>query len=287
MKRFTNMGLVPWLLSWSALLLSGTALAEGKVRSGYQPVNGLQMYYEIHGSGRPLVLIHGGGSTIGTTFGQVLAPLAKHRQVIAVELQAHGHTADIDRPLSFAQDADDVAALLARLKIERADILGFSNGGQTAMQIAIRHPALVRRLVVASGFYKRSGVPAQFWEGMAHATLDNMPQGLKDAYLAIVPDPKRLRAMFERDKQRMLTFQDWKDDDLRAIKAPTLLLAGDQDVMLPEHIVQMYRLLPHGRMAILPGAHGAYLGEATVTRKGSPLPPLTVAMVEEFLDGTE
>jgi pimeloyl-ACP methyl ester carboxylesterase len=287
MKLFANASVVTGLLSWSSLLLAGTALAGGKARSGYLPVNGLQMYYEIHGSGRPLVLIHGGGSTIGTTFGQVLAPLAKHRQVIAVELQAHGHTADIDRPLSFAQDADDVAALLASLKIEQADVFGFSNGGQTAMQIAIRHPALVRRLVVASAFYKRSGVPPQFWEGMAHATLDDMPQGLKDAYRAIVPDRKRLSAMFERDKQRMLTFQDWKDDDLRAIQAPTFLLAGDHDVMLPEHIVQMYRLLPHGRMAILPGAHGAYLGEATVTRKGSPLPLLTVAMVEEFLDGAE
>jgi pimeloyl-ACP methyl ester carboxylesterase len=271
-----------WLLS---LLVAGAAHGQGKARTGYQPVNGLQMYFEIHGVGRPLVLIHGGGSTIGTTFAQVLAPLARHRQVIAVELQAHGHTADIDRPLSFQQDADDVAALLAGLKIGQADFLGFSNGGQTAMQIAIRHPALVRRLVVASAFYKRSGVPAQFWESMPRATIDDMPKGLKDAYLAIVPDPKRLLAMFNRDKQRMVTFADWKDDDIRSIKAPTLVLAGDRDVMRPEHIVEMYRLLPHGRMAILPGAHGTYLGEVTVARKGSQLPLLTVAMIEEFLDG--
>jgi pimeloyl-ACP methyl ester carboxylesterase len=270
-----------WLLC--ALLAAGTA--HGETRSGYQPVNGLRMYYEIHGGGRPLVLIHGGGSTIGTSFGQVLPELARHRQVIAVELQAHGHTADIDRPLSFQQDADDVAALLGQLKIGPADFLGFSNGGQTAMQIAIRHPALVRRLVVASAFYKRSGVPAQFWQSMPRATLDDMPKGLKDAYLAIVPDAKRLMTMFNRDKQRMVTFQDWKDDDLRAIKAPTLLLAGDRDVMRPEHIVEMYRLLPHGQMAILPGGHGAYLGEVTAARKGSRLPLLAVTMIEEFLDG--
>jgi pimeloyl-ACP methyl ester carboxylesterase len=273
------------LLSCFALLTSVTARSDSGERSGYQPIHGLQMYYEIHGSGRPLVLIHGGGSTIGTTFGQVLAPLAEHRQIIAVELQAHGHTADIDRPLSFQQDADDVAALLARLKISQADVLGFSNGGQTAMQIAIRHPSLVRRLVVASAFYKRSGVPAAFWEGMSHATLNDMPRGLKDAYLAIVPDPKRLQAMFRRDAQRMQTFKDWPDDQLRSIQAPTLLLAGDRDVMRPEHIVEMYRLIPHAHMAILPGGHGAYLGEATVVVKGSRLPLLTVAMVEEFLDG--
>jgi pimeloyl-ACP methyl ester carboxylesterase len=268
----------------AAFCLLAARMGHARPRTGYQAVNGLKMYYEIHGTGRPLVLIHGGGSTIGTTFGRVLAPLAAHRQVVAVELQAHGHTADIDRPLSFAQDADDVAALLAALQIESADILGFSNGGQTAMQIAIRHPAVVRRLVVASAFYKRSGVPPQFWEFMPRATLDDMPKGLRDAYLAIVPDRQRLLAMFNRDKQRMVTFADWKDDDLRAITAPTLLLAGDQDVMRPEHIVEMYRLLPHAHMAILPGGHGGYLGEVTVADKGSRLPPLTVAMIEEFLD---
>jgi pimeloyl-ACP methyl ester carboxylesterase len=281
----TNRRLICALLACAPLLMSPAARGDGKARSGYRPVHGLQMYYEIHGSGRPLVLIHGGGSTIGTTFGQVLQPLAEHRQVIAVELQAHGHTADIDRPLSFQQDADDVAELLAQLEIRQADVMGFSNGGQTAMQIAIRHPALVRRLVVASAFYKRSGVPAAFWEGISHATLDDMPRGLKDAYLAIVPDPKRLQAMFNRDVQRMRTFKDWPDDQLRSIKAPTLLLAGDRDVMLPEHIVEMFRLIPHARMAILPGGHGAYLGEATVARKGSRVPLLTEAMVEEFLDG--
>ncbi len=271
-------------MSIALLCILASRGGQAKPRTGYQAVHGLQMYYEIHGTGRPLVLIHGGGSTIGTTFGQVLAPLAAHHQVIAVELQAHGHTADIDRPLSFAQDADDVTALLAALRIGSADILGFSNGGQTAMQIAIRHPAVVRRLVVASAFYKRSGVPPQFWESMPRATLESMPKALKDAYLAIVPDPKRLMAMFNRDKQRMVTFTDWKDDDLRAIAAPTLLLAGDSDVMRPEHIVEMYRLLPHGRMAILPGGHGTYLGEVTTAQKGSRLPLLTVALIDEFLD---
>src|SRR6187431_2290462 len=117
-------------------------------RSGYASVNGLKMYYEIHGSGFPLVLIHGGGSTIQTTFGRVIDSLAKDHQVIAVEMQAHGHTPDIERPLSFEQDADDIAELLKQLKITKADIFGFSNGASTTLELAIRHPALINKIVV-------------------------------------------------------------------------------------------------------------------------------------------
>ncbi|HET6766857.1 MAG TPA: alpha/beta hydrolase, partial [Chitinophagaceae bacterium] len=123
--------------------------------SGYAPVNGLKMYYEIHGEGTPLVLIHGGGSTIQTSFSRILPLLARHYKLIAVELQAHGHTSDRDNAESFEQDADDVAGLLEYLKINKAHFLGFSNGGNTAMQIAIRHSQLVNKLVVISSFYKR------------------------------------------------------------------------------------------------------------------------------------
>src|SRR5688572_6250876 len=110
--------------------------------SGYALVNGLKMYYEIHGTGEPLVLIHGGGSTIQTTFGRVLHQFAKTRKVIAVEMRTHGHTADIDRPLSFQQDADDIAVLLKQLNIDKAHIFGFSNGASTTLQFAIRHPQM-------------------------------------------------------------------------------------------------------------------------------------------------
>jgi pimeloyl-ACP methyl ester carboxylesterase len=264
-----------------SLLLATAAHADSK---GYKPVNGLQMYYEVHGKGRPLVLIHGGGSTIGTTFGRILGPLAAHRQVVAVELQAHGHTADIDRPETFEQDADDVATLLGQLKIAQADVMGFSNGGNTGMQLALRHPEMVRRLIVASSFYKRDAFDPAFWEGMAHATIADMPKELREAYRAITPDPKRLQAMFERDSHRMQTFKDWKDDDIRAIKMPTMLVLGDHDVIRPEHAVQMFRLLPHGRLVILPGGHGGYLGEIVANPKGNPLPRITVTLVEDFLD---
>jgi pimeloyl-ACP methyl ester carboxylesterase len=127
-------------------------------KSGYAIINGINMYYQIHGKGGlPLVLIHGGGSTIETSFGAVLPQLSREGEVVAVELQAHGRTSDRDQEETFEQDADDVAALLKYLKIEKANFLGFSNGGNTAMQIGIRHPETVNKLVIASAFYKREG----------------------------------------------------------------------------------------------------------------------------------
>ncbi|MDP4265251.1 MAG: alpha/beta hydrolase [Bacteroidota bacterium] len=252
--------------------------------SGYAPVNGLNMYYEIHGKGMPLVLIHGAGSTIQTTFGRVLHSFAKERQVIAVELQGHGHTPDIDRPETFEQDADDVAAVLKYLKIENADFLGFSNGGNAAMQIAMRRPALVRKIILASTFFKREGLYQQFWESLGPATLKDMPQLLKEAYNKVAPDSNDLIKMFEKDKQRMMGFKDWKAEDIRAIHAPALIIVGDQDVIRPEHAVEMYRLLPHARLSIIPGAHGGYIGEITTGMENSKLPDLTVSMIEEFLN---
>jgi len=172
----------------------------------YATVNGLNMYYETHGSGRPLVLLHGGGSTIESTFGRILPDLARTRQVIAVELQAHGHTKDIDRPLSFEQDADDVAALLKHLHIDRADFMGFSNGGTTCLQIAIRHPKLVNKLVLASATYKRDGMQPGFFDGFKGATLEMMPPPLKEAYLKANPDPRPLT-----DAARRLVFRKGTD----------------------------------------------------------------------------
>lgn len=251
--------------------------------SGYAPVNGLQLYYEIHGAGNPLVLIHGGGSTIDTSFGRIWPQLARHFQVIAVELQAHGRTRDIDRPLSFEQDADDVAALMQYLQISKASFWGFSNGANTAMQIAIRHAALVNKLVLTAGFYQRSGIPELFWEGMAAASISDMPQELKDAYLSLTGDEQGLMKMFHRDVQRMQQFTDWTDDTLLAIKAPTLLMAGDQDIMRTEHTVAMHRLISNSRLAILPGVHGACIGEITTVKQDDPIPALTTEMVMDFL----
>lgn len=251
--------------------------------TGYKLVNGLNMYYEIHGKGNPLVLIHGGGSTIGSSFGKVLPLFAEQRQVIAVELQAHGHTADRDVPSSFEQDADDVAALMEQLNIKSADIFGFSNGGQTAMQLAIRHPEKVRKLVTGAAGYKRSGYQSWLWEFMPNATLDNMPQPLQDAYLAINPDPAALLAMHNRDRDRMVNFKDWSDDAIRSIKAPTLVICGDRDVMIPEHALEIYHLLPNARLMIYPGVHGDFIGELCVG-EGMLSPGASVEVIEGFLD---
>lgn len=262
------------------ILLTVTHL---QMNAQYATVNGLKMYYEVHGSGKPLVLIHGGGSTIGTTFGRILPELAKSHRVIAVELQAHGHTADIDREMTFEQDADDVAALLRQLDISKADIMGFSNGGTTSLQIAIRHPEVVNKLVLASTLYKRSGVQAGFFEGMQHASLDNMPPPLKDAYRAINPDPEALKAMFTRDATRMIHFKDISDADIKAIQAPALVINGDTDVILPEHALELSRTLPHAKLAILPAGHGDYIGEICAPDPDSKMPQLTVSLINEFL----
>lgn len=246
-------------------------------------VNGLKMYYETHGSGKPLVLIHGGGSTIDSTFGRILPELAKNHRIIGVELQAHGHTPDRDRPLSFEQDADDVAALLEQLQIEKADVMGFSNGGTTALQIAIRHPKLVNKLVLASATCKREGMMPGFFDGFAHASLEMMPKPLQEAYLKANPDPKGLQRMFERDVARMAAFKDLNEADIRAIKSPAFVLNGYSDVVLPEHALSLSRLLPHGQLAILPGGHGDYLGEICAPDKASPMPSFVTSMIEEFL----
>ena len=255
----------------------------GMAQSGkYANVNGLKMYYEVHGTGFPLLLIHGGGSTIGTTFGRILPMLAKTHKVIAVELQAHGHTADIDRPLSFEQDADDVADLLKQLHIAKADILGFSNGASTTLEMAIRHPELVNKIIVASTMYKNDGAYPWLWEMMKHPTFEGMPEPLKDAYLAINSNKDALHKMYERDVARMQSFQDINDDDIKAIKAPALIIIGDNDVVRPEHAVEMYRQMQHAKLMILPGGHGEYIGEITTLKPGHNNYP-ALQIIETFL----
>lgn len=252
--------------------------------SGYSSVNGLKMYYEIYGEGRPLVLLHGGGSTIYTSFGRIIPELSKHRKIIGVELQAHGHTNDRDSDLSFEQDADDVAALLKNLNITKADFFGFSNGGNTTMQIAIRHPELVDKIIVASAFYKRSGVYSWFWDFMNQAKIEDMPQVYKDTYTKVAPDPSKLQVMHDKCVKRMVNFKDWSDEQLKSIKSPTLLIIAGAEMIRPEHAVEMYRLIPNCQLAILPGEHGKYMGEITTLMKENSDSTFYVPMFEEFLN---
>lgn len=252
--------------------------AQGK----YADVNGIKMYYEIHGSGNPLVLLHGGGSTIKTTFGTILPELAKTHQVIAVELQAHGHTGDRDVPETFDQDAADVEELLKQLKIAKADIFGFSNGGQTAMVMGIKHADRVNKLIIASAFYSRDAVPPAFWEGFKNAKFSDMPQIYKDEYLKI-KDGAGLMNMFKQDVQRMANFKGWTDEEVSSIKAPSLIVIGDRDLPSPDHVAKMHRLIQNSRLAILPGTHGSYMGEVMSWGSKSKIPALFVEMVNEFL----
>jgi pimeloyl-ACP methyl ester carboxylesterase len=252
---------------------------------GYAPVNGINMYYEVHGrkDGVPLVLLHGGGSTIDVTFGRVRPAFAGTRRVIAVEEQGHGRTTDRDAPVTFESSADDVAALLRYLKVETADIFGFSNGASVALQVAIRHPRLVRKLVFASSMTKRAGARPEFWEFMKQADFSNMPRPLKDAFLRVNPDVQQLKTMHDKDAARMRSFNDVPDDSVRSVRASTLIVIGDRDIVRPEHAVELTRLIAGARLLILPGGHGDYLGEVVMTQKRTRDPELTARLIEEFL----
>jgi pimeloyl-ACP methyl ester carboxylesterase len=263
-----------------------SALQAKPLESGHAPVNGIAMYYEVHGrrDGVPLVLLHGGGSTIKVTFSRVLPVFASSRRVIAVEEQGHGRTTDRDQPVTFESSADDIAALLHYLKVDQADLFGFSNGASVALQVAIRHPQIVRKLIFASSITKRDGARPQLWEFIKQADFSNMPQPLKDAFLRVNPDVQKLKTMHDKDATRMQSFKDVPDDLVRSVRAPTLIVLGDQDIVKPEHAVELTRLISGARLLILPGGHGDYLGEAVATQRDTGYPELTARLIEEFLD---
>jgi len=252
--------------------------------NGYSDVNGLKMYYEIYGHGKPLVLIHGGGSTIQSNFEKAIPLFAKDRKVIALELQAHGRTSDRNADSSFEQDADDVAALLDNLKIEKADFFGFSNGGTTTLQIASRHPELVNKIVLGSPLAKRSGVPDWFWGFMEEATLENMPGPLKVAYQKVASDQNGLQVMHDRDAKRMVNFKDIPDELISSIKVPTLIIIGDKDVITPEHAIELHRQIENSELAIIPGGHGEYIGEVTTLTPAYRETDLVIPIIEKFLN---
>ena len=259
------------------------------IETGRASVNGIQIYYEVHGSheGIPLVLLHGGGSTIDSNFGRVLPFLAGSRRVIALEEQGHGRTSDRDQPVTFEQSADDVAGLLRYLKVPHADLLGFSNGGTVALQVAIRHPELVRKLVFASSFTKRDGAQPQLWEFIGRADISNMPQALKDAFLAVTPDPQKLRTMHDQDAARMRSFRDVPDGAVRGVRVPTLIMTGDRDVTRLEHAIELSRLFPDARLLELPSGHGDYLAEVSTAPADADYPEITARLVERFLAESE
>jgi len=262
-------------------------------QTGYAPVNGLQMYYEIHGGSAPsggpapLVLLHGAFSAIGTSFDALLPGLAAGRQVIGVDLQAHGRTADIDRPLRLEQLADDVVALLQYLKIDQADLFGYSNGAAVAMRVATRNPEVVRKLVLASAAYTKDGVHPGLWEGLGEMKPEMMHGSVwHDEYMRIAPRPQDFSILFAKKTEMDQAAQDIPAETFAAIAAPVLLIIGDSDLICPEHAVEMFRLLgggvfgdmagmPKSQLAILPGAM-----HSTLTQNVDML----LTMIPRFLD---
>ncbi|WP_159478778.1 alpha/beta fold hydrolase [Chryseobacterium sp. 18068] len=254
------------------------------VEKGHKHVNGIQMYYEIYGSGKPLVLIHGGGGSILFDYKEIISRFENKFQLIGIDLQNHGMTDHRDIPETFEQDADDVAALLKELNIEKASFWGFSNGGSTVMQLAHRHPEIIDKLIAASAFYKKNGMMDGFFESMIDVTLESMPESLKINFLNLNPDFSKLENMFDKDSKRMQNFEDWDEKILKSIKVPTLFISGDKDIIKPEHVVEMWRLLEGSQLMILPATHGSYMMADFGGNVDENLIDFTANEIERFLN---
>src|SRR5512142_548276 len=258
-------------------------------QSGYAPVNGLEMYYEIHGAlseGTPLVLLHGAFSAIGTSFGQLLPGLAEGRRVIAVELQGHGRTADIDRPMSLEAMADDTAALVKYLEFEQVDLFGYSMGAGVALHTVIRHPEIVRKLVFASGTFTMAGIHPGIMDNLGEMKPEMMyGSPWHEEYMRLAPRPEDFGRLFAKKTEMDRRTKDIPADVIRSIKAPTLIIIGDSDLTRPEHAVEMFRLLgggvfgdtpaglPASQLAVLPG-----ISHVTVPARAD----LLLAMIPPF-----
>ena len=233
----------------------------------------------------PLLLIHGGGSTIPSNWGMLLPLLERSRSVLAVELQGHGRTEAGDREPSFEESADDVAAVLEELRLGPVDVLGFSNGGLVAFQLAARHPGRVRRLVLASAPLRRDAMVDGFWEGLEAGRFEDLPAAYAESDLALSGDPEHARRMFELDRGLMLGFEDFPDELVASVTAPTLVVGADRDVVRADHFVAVAALLPDARLLIVPGTHGDYLGEVLASGGDDRALRAFLPQLLAFLDG--
>ena len=270
------------------VFLSGVVSGQQKPTTGYAPVNGLKMYYEIHGSGEPVVLLHGAFMAITGDWNDWINELAKTRKVIAVEMQGHGRTADINRDITFENLSDDVAALLDYLKIERADIVGYSLGAGTAMQCAIRHPEKVRKVVSISAPMRRDGWVKEandFWPTFTWEIFKGTP--METEYQRLSPTPDKFPDFVNHIKATALKPYDFGADKFKATKAPMFFIHGDADGVRLDHILEIFSLKGGGifgdmqprsesRLAILPNTTHVTLMNRMTT---------IVPMVNDFLDG--
>jgi pimeloyl-ACP methyl ester carboxylesterase len=257
----------------------------------YAPVNDLNLYYEVDGEGPPLILLHGAYMTA-----EMMTPLTEGltgtRQVIVPEMQAHGRTGDIDRPLTYEHMADDTAALIGRLGIEQADVVGYSMGGGAALQLAIRHPALVRRLVVISAGFRYDAMPPEAIAMFPSITPEMFAGSpMETEHQRLSPDPEGFPKLVEKLKTLDTTDFAWPDEEIRGISAPTLIVLGDSDGVRLEHAVEFFKLrgggvmgdlsgLPESQLAVLPGTtHFVPPGSGVLDRA-----EWLRAMIPPFLD---
>ena len=267
--------------------LSGVVSGQQKPVTGYAQVNGLKMYYEVHGSGDPVVLLHGAFMTITNNWTEWIGELSKTRKVIAIEMQGHGRTADIERDFSDENLADDVAALLDHLKIPSADLIGYSMGGGVAMQCAIRHPDKVRKVVVISSTFRSDGAVKEAVDAIPKLTADDFKGSpIEVEYKKLSPTPDEFPSFVKRLLATASKEVDFGADKLKATTAPMFFIHGDADGIRLEHVAEMFRLKgggTHGdmgprsasRLAILPNTTHVTLMERV---------HVIVPMVNDFLD---
>jgi pimeloyl-ACP methyl ester carboxylesterase len=289
-KEFRRNGVAPIILTAAILLMtlkSAEVSAQQEPTTGYASVNGVNMYYEVHGSGEPMVLIHGAFMTITNNWTGWIGELSKTRKVIAVELQGHGRTADSSRDFTEENFADDVAALLDHLKIPRADLMGYSMGGAVAMQCAIRHPDKVRKVVVISSVFRRDGMVEGAQDAISNLTADVFKGSpIEDEYKKLSPTPDDFPKFVKRMISTATQGQDISAEAFESTNAPMFFIHGDADGIRLEHVAEMFRLKGgeiHGdmqprsesRLAILPDTtHVTLMNRMTII----------VPMVNDFLD---
>jgi pimeloyl-ACP methyl ester carboxylesterase len=270
------------------MLVSSVAAAQQTPTTGYAPVNGLEMYYEVHGSGEPVVLLHGAFMSITSNWTGWIGELSKTRKVIAVEMQGHGRTADIKRDFSHENLADDVAALLDHLKIPSADLIGYSMGGGVAMQCAIRHPEKVRKVVSISSVFRHDGWVKEAVDALPKITAEAFKGSPVEAeYKRLSPTPNEFPDFVKHVIAMASKPYDFGADRLKATKAPIFFIHGDADGVRLEHISEMFRLKGgevHGDVRPRPASRLAILPDTTHVALMDRM-PVIVPMVNDFLDG--